>query len=235
MKLIRRHPPRASTALAFVVGIALAAALLPAGVVAAPSAKDVFAFITDPDDNSRKAKVDESGALKVASSGTATVNGSVHVANTPLPVSGTVSVGNLPGTQQVSGSVKVESLPPIQPFQAGTGVSLSSIEDGETALVEGFRVPSGKRLVIQHVSGLVSLAGAGQQLSHVHMVTIVGGSVQRYWFRPVQLPAGSWQFGEELTLYADPSTTVGIAVNRSGGVSGTGGVQWAVSGYLTDA
>ncbi len=91
--------PRPTTILAFVGGAAVAMVLLPAGITAATSQPPLNILISDPDDNSRQAKVDAGGALKVSSSGTSTVSGSVTVANTPLPVSGTVEVQTPPATK----------------------------------------------------------------------------------------------------------------------------------------
>jgi hypothetical protein len=92
--------PRTSTVLAFVGGAVVALLLLPAGITAATSQPPLNMLITDPDDHSRHAKVNENGALRV--SGTSTVNGSVEVTNTPLPVTGTVDVGNLPARLEVT-------------------------------------------------------------------------------------------------------------------------------------
>lgn len=94
--------PRIATALAFAGGIAVAAVLLPAGITAATSNPPLNVLVSDPDDNSQHAKVDATGALKVSSTGTSTVSGSITVANTPLPVTGTVDVGSLPAMIEVT-------------------------------------------------------------------------------------------------------------------------------------
>jgi hypothetical protein len=64
--------------------------------------------------NTDKLTFDTQSNLKVSSSGTSTVSGSVSVTNFPAtqPVSGTVNVGNFPGDQQIHGSVTVSNFPP---------------------------------------------------------------------------------------------------------------------------
>jgi hypothetical protein len=72
-----------------------------------------------------KLTFDSSGNLKVSSSGTATVSGSVSVTNFPATqqVAGTVNVGNLPATQQVAGTVNVGNLPSDQQIHGSVTVS----------------------------------------------------------------------------------------------------------------
>jgi hypothetical protein len=58
--------------------------------------------------------------------GSVSINGEVEVKNdtgNPLPVTGTVTVGNFPATQPISGSVSVNNLPATQPISGSVSVS----------------------------------------------------------------------------------------------------------------
>jgi hypothetical protein len=75
----------------------------------------------------------------------------------PVPVAGSVSVSNLPGTQTVNGTVNVGNLP-----AAVTGTPLTvtrnfQVSDQDcTSVLAGaldlYTVPAGKRLILDHVS-----------------------------------------------------------------------------------
>jgi len=99
-------------AAALLFGVALVFLVVPVGVQAA--APLFNAIITDPVDQTRRARVDASGSLQVSATGSLT--GSVEVTNTPLPVSGEVDVGNFPDTQEVSGTVHLDGLGPASNF-----------------------------------------------------------------------------------------------------------------------
>lgn len=81
------------------LGLVMGALFFPGIAYAPPIEKPVV--ITDPMDGDQ-AEVDGDGALKVTGSAD------------PLPVSGTVSVGNLPTTQTVRGTIEVGNLPETQ-------------------------------------------------------------------------------------------------------------------------
>jgi len=130
--------------IAAVVAASLSVVLVPDGVRAAATQPLFNAFITDPVDPTRQARVDESGALKVASSGTSTVSGSVTVANTPLPVAGTVTVGNLPATQPVSGTVTVGNLPATQPVNGTVNVGNLPATQNVNVVDGGLSSPPGE-------------------------------------------------------------------------------------------
>jgi hypothetical protein len=70
------------------------------------------------DDPTASQKIDGSGS-------TQPVSGTVTVANLPgtQPISGAVSVSNLPSTQPISGSVSVSNLPSTQPISGAVSVS----------------------------------------------------------------------------------------------------------------
>jgi hypothetical protein len=106
---------------ALFVAMVLAVLLVPAGVNAVTPLFNVL--ITDPEDQTQRARVDATGALKVSTTGT--VTGSVSVTNTPLPVTGEVNVGNFPQVQQVSGTVNVANFPGNQPATKQFGDQIS--------------------------------------------------------------------------------------------------------------
>ena len=130
--------------IAAVVAASLSVVLVPDGVRAAATQPLFNAFITDPVDPTRQARVDESGALKVASSGTSTVSGSVTVANTPLPVAGAVTVANLPATQPVSGTVNVGNLPATQPVNGTVNVGNLPATQNVNVVDGGLSSPPGE-------------------------------------------------------------------------------------------
>ena len=107
----------------------------------------------------------------------------VTVINTPLPVQGTVNIGNLPATTAVSGSVTVTGTPNVNvvntPSVNVANLPAVSLEPGRSPYQQfgGFNpgpdncpnqffcvatfspVPAGKRLVITHFSAGFTLVG----------------------------------------------------------------------------
>lgn len=68
---------------------------------------------------------------------TQTISGSVEVSNdsgSPLPVSGTVNIGNLPTTQPISGTVSIGNLPSTQPV---SGTVTANVTFPSTQAVSG--------------------------------------------------------------------------------------------------
>jgi len=182
----------------------------------------------------------------------ATPTANVNVVNTPnVNVSNTptVTVGNFPGTQPVSGSVQVGNdiahpvpvrdvdNPARQPFQAGGFAPFSANETN--VIVNIATVPTGKRLVIEHVSVSCSLP-TGQKMVEADLEVVL--SNQTTYPNNLRVSAqGSDASGthdlsiasEQVRLYADPGTPVRCFVDRDS-FSGSGDVQCSISGYLVD-
>ena len=102
-----------------------------------------------------------------------------------------------------------------------------------------FRVPDGKRLLLQ---GLSASFSSFQQTEAplITLSTVVGGSPGSHFFPDVPQPADAVNTilpEQALTLYADPSSTVTVRVNNFNTASDIrdSGVQVTLSGYLVDA
>jgi hypothetical protein len=169
----------------------------------------------------------------------------VHVVNTPLPVQGTVNVGNFPASSTVSGSVSITGTPDVkvtntasapvltrdvdnpalQPFQ---NVRVISTPAGLLGGDETFTVPAGKRLVIEFVSFQGSWpAGQATTRLFIGVCNSGGGACQTRFFFPA-VPQGPDFGGDSLftassptRLYADPGTDVTVSVRRNA-AAGTG-------------
>ncbi|MGF1429222.1 hypothetical protein [Kitasatospora sp. LaBMicrA B282] len=106
---------------------------------------------------------DANGNIKVHEQGTANVN----VTNSALPVSGQVTVGNLPTVQQVAGSVGISaSGNGVQELNSAakapfTRVSVVSFGAGNpgafNATADLFTVPAGERVVITYAGASVAV------------------------------------------------------------------------------
>lgn len=155
----------------------------------------------------------------------------VTVANTPLPVTGSVGV-----TNSASSPVLVRDVdnPGRHPFQAVNGCHMSSGIDDICAFT--FSVPSTNLLVIETVSARVELP-IGQKA--VVRITTTQGGVGVDHFLTVD-PQGTFGTSDRLgvthsvRLYADPGTTVRVRAARPSSTGGDADVTGAISGYLVD-
>lgn len=123
--------------------------------------------------------------------------------------------------------------PAKQPFQTSV---LSFIEAGSPSGHAFFRVPAGKRLVIEYISGILSVP-FGQSIVTFELTTTASRLTANH---SVQISfagvlAGSSQFtaGQLVKIYADPGTIVGVGAFRNT-YTGTGRVSVTISGYLLD-
>jgi hypothetical protein len=98
-------------------------------------------------------------------------------------------------------------------------------------------VPSGKRLVIEYVSGFV---GTGDAVAlAVSIETKLGGQALRHAI-PINLAsangggAETYTFGDSARLYADPGTQVIARLHLTGNPAGSA-ANCTLSGYLVDA
>jgi hypothetical protein len=164
-------------------------------------------FISDPTNTGNKAHVDSAGSLQVA--------GAVHVEGTP--------------------SVRDADAPARETFQIEVGVDAA---DGETFLgPERFFVPSGKRLVIQDVAGLITVP-SGELVLQVWVETATGGGPRLEHdllptFTGTHLGLDDFVVSRLTQLYADGGTEVDVQAARFG-FSGEASGFVTISGYLVD-
>ncbi len=124
-----------------------------------------------------------------------------------------------------------------QPWQRSGSFNIT---DGQAGGGESFAVPTGKLLVIEHVSGLVRLP-TGQDPFQAYISTRAGGVDA--WHRLSRLSSTTYNnaagdrflFSQEMTAYAGPNNNMGINVQRFPYTTGAGVVEYVLSGYLVDA
>jgi hypothetical protein len=191
----------------------------------------------------------------------------VSVTNTsadPIPVTGSVSVtgsitgtvtgtvGLTPGTSvmidsTVSDPVRVRNVnDAIQPVQiANQCTSPQNTIGCDAPVAQLYKVPAGKRLVIEYAS--VDVCTLPGQTATLHIKTTLGANFVDHTIgvTPPAAGPGSPNIGCNLTpssttavaaqvrLYADADSFVGIAGDRSSAV-GTTTFAFSMSGYLVD-
>jgi hypothetical protein len=136
-----------------------------------------------------------------------------------------------------AGSLWIVLDPAGEPFQVGKSIGGGvELPDGRESVSDTFTVPAAKRLVVQHLSGRITLP-AGQSPRLASLFTTVGLDRQAHvlpFRRLVAAPFGDiWFFGGALTLYAEGTEPVLVNVVRND-ASGRGFFNWALSGYLVD-
>jgi len=173
----------------------------------------------------------------------------VNIANTPLPVTGSVTLA--PGASvnvnsSVANPVRVRSVnDAIQPVQASVSCTSPSntIGCGPATI---YTVPTGKRLVIEYASmDACLLPGQTVELS---IYTTLGSAFTRHYVNisppaagpgvtniGCNLPAASsiTTVGQALRLYADAGTTVDVEGDRNA-IAGSANLHFTISGYLVD-
>ena len=119
-------------------------------------------------------------------------------------------------------SVRDVNNPARQPFQT----SLTDVPPSNQ-----FKVPSGKRLVIEYVSGRIPV-GLGQQLESLYLLTTVNNAATFHFFTPI-LTGGVTQsiftVSQQTRIYADPETFVTL-YSQGGSLTAV----LTISGYLVD-
>ncbi|MGB8910102.1 MAG: hypothetical protein WCC84_15260 [Candidatus Cybelea sp.] len=120
-------------------------------------------------------------------------------------------------------------------FQAAVQIDLPNGTEGQNGFVA---VPSGKRLVIEYVSGEAFLP-TGQTCLFSVITTIGGASVGTSHYL-VSYAMGNFGApdcfvaGQVVRLFADPGTTVMLRADRDA-ASGAGIARMSLSGQLVDA
>ena len=206
----------------------VAAGLLLSLVLGATVFREPIAWAAQSVDATIIGPLDSNGNVKVHEQGTANVN----VTNTLLPVheQGTAAV-----REQGTVTVRVADAPGEQPFAGGHSEAVVTIADGSFFGSDAFTVPSGKRLVIQSVSGFTALP-LGQVPQLIALRTSSGGVAGRHDLNAEKRATYSgldwWVFSQQVSMYADGGSIVSFVVNRFPDNSGPGEFTWWVTGYL---
>ena len=155
-------------------------------------------YVNDGADTSLRKTVSLLNKIE-AKTGATTITGPVTVSNevevtnssgSPIPVSGSVSVSNLPATQPISGSVSVSNFPATQPISGsvtaspaqGTTVTNSNFTSitPSTSLVSAV---AGRRVlsVFNEGTGVLYISGGGTCTSASYQIRL---GVNEYWEAP---------------------------------------------------
>jgi hypothetical protein len=203
--------------------------------------------------NSQKAKPSDVNVVNTASNpiptlaqGTTTIAGNVSVTNTPtvnLASGASVNVTNTPTVNLASGAsiginnttanpVLVRSVDDAvrQIFQKQVDLIWADGTYGQNTF---FSVPSGKRLVIEHVSAIAH--DLGQHPTMFRVTTFAGGQQVIHFLVSSSQGESGRQFvaSQQMRIYADPGTGVVVGADREFN-TGTGTATISVSGYLVD-
>jgi hypothetical protein len=146
-----------------------------------------------------------------------------NVVNTPVPVTGTIAVGNSSNNPL---SVRDVDKASRQPFQAAFHVPLFDVPK--------IQVPAGKRLVFEFVS-LDIVSDLVCTVSFAQIETVVGGTRVAHIIPTSHSPTATRNndlVGQQIKLYADPGTEASVVygVRGDGPCNSIGGI--AVSGYF---
>lgn len=143
------------------------------------------------------------------------VTGSVAVSNlsNPLPVTGSVSVSNLTDPLSVTGTVAISGAPTVQvvtPEPVHWSGRCQSISNGgcSVALNDLYRVPFGRRLVVEYVSfGAINLPSG--LLAYASIFTATGAGIR---VPPLPVPSSYLVMGgQAVRFYAGSGEFVGAA------------------------
>ena len=146
----------------------------------------------------------------------------VNVVNTPLPVTGTINVGNLGDAPLPVRDVENPARQPVQ-------FEFNGLND--------YQVPAGKRLVIEYVSAeLNSLASACTKAVATLQTTAGGVEESHPFYLQLIGTVGTqrdYAVNQQTRLYADPNTMIQPG-SRTAGCGGTVIESIVISGYLVD-
>ncbi len=133
----------------------------------------------------------------------------VTVANTPLPVQGTVGVNNFPATQPVSGTVNVGNFPATQPVSGSVGITgtpnvnvtnfpaTQAVTVGNFPATQTVNVANGAAAPVQ-VADVERMARI-PYMSSVHVVCAAGPAACFFFF--ASPPSGTRLVAEHLSGY----------------------------------
>jgi hypothetical protein len=148
------------------------------------------------------------------------VNGSVSVSNlpNPLPVTGSVSVSNLPDQLSVSGTVAISGAPTVQVVTPEpvhwSGECRSSSNGGcSVSLSDQYRVPFGRRLVVEYVSFRAINLPPGL-LAHASIFTGTGAHIM---IPPLPVPSSYVVIGgQTVRFYGGSGDFIGVGFSPMG-------------------
>jgi hypothetical protein len=177
---------------------------------------------------SRMLKVVASSAASLLLLGPAAASNAVTVTNdpahaVPVAVQGTATV-KLSGDPAAAAAVQAQGTCPQQ-------CSADGFAD-----VTLFTVPPGKRLVIEHVSGLVTLA-TGAQAAYTLKTAVsgsFGGNLVDHVLAPAPAAGGQFTISNSLRVYADQGSSVIFHVDVTTAGGNVEYVLASISGYLVD-
>lgn len=188
----------------------------------------------------------------------------VQVANTsanPVPA----QIVNTPLAVDTSGStMKISSMPTVQLDTSGGPIAVVDVTKSQTPVIfdcmgffavnqiqlstdggpmtcapyntNGYAVPQGKRLMIEHVAVRVQVP-SGQQVALAAMRVVSSGYAYEYYFAPVNSTSivgdSIYVDQEEMKTFSNGGSSVHVRATRTG-FSGTGTAEFIVTGYLVD-
>jgi len=159
---------------------------------------------------------------------TGSVNGSVSISGTP-----NVFVTNTDGNPLPTRDVDNPARTPIQ-FKLCQTSSFGGGNPGVTCTDHSFQVSSEYRLVIEYISGQCFFTPAVVTSIQLAVSTRVGGSSASHNLHLLSnaLDQRDLDIGQQVRIYADPDTSVGLSFGASAG-PGTGSISCDVtlSGY----
>jgi hypothetical protein len=179
----------------------------------------------------------------------------VNVVNTPLPVQGTVNVGNFPTSSTVTGSVSIANTPNVNVTNQPTVRDADNparqpfvfflCELSQQNCPTAFTIPSTtasgqsvQRFVVEYVSGSCAV-DSGKVVADLGVSTSVNGTTAFYRVIPTlessfPTTGNLFNFAQQLRGYADPGTNAAISSFEEGpGTSEPGqSCNMLVSGYL---
>jgi hypothetical protein len=175
----------------------------------------------------------------------------VTVTNTPLPVSGNVSatISGIPTVNLTNNSNNPLFVRDVdnarQPILGGCAIILADTSkftscnllftDSTGATLTA--VPTGKRLVIEWVSGEFDFMPTGTIPMHFALQVVTANAGTGFSFVPTKVGAvnsayDQYQIGQQTRLYSDPGSTVSLSVTTNTNSAVSAFVQ--VSGYFVD-
>jgi hypothetical protein len=176
-----------------------------------------------------------SGAVAATQSGAWNVGVSGMVGIDPS--SNSVAISGQPTVSIDPGNNTVALLrDPENPARARVSAAVfPNLTDGSSShFVTAYDVPSNKILVVEYTAFNCTGIPSGQTAAGSLVVYTNGVGAYHYLPATATLPGGLVAVGQQVRLYADPSTTVSANVQRSGGAIGNVSCYFTISGNLVD-
>lgn len=120
--------------------------------------------------------------------------------------------------------------PSRQPFQKHVEIL---VRPGESAGTRALPVPTGKRLVIEYVSGFGNSLPS-RLIPFLKVTTTVDGNAVSHYVVGNPLTVGGFIVSQQVRLYADPNTRVSILAARPDASDQEAKADVSISGYVVD-